>query len=347
MRKAMYFLATVVRDIREGIHPSFSLHRSRTLSLMIICIAVIALVACSSNTSSSTPKQTITPSPASSGTIYPLTVIDLLGRSVQVEQKPSRIVTISPTATEMLYQVGGQAVGRDSSSKYPLDVQTLPAVGSAYSPSIEAIIALNPDLVLIEALNQARFLQSLEMLEVPIIAVRAASLDDIVQGLTLVGNVVDRSEDATLAIDQIESRVEVAQSKSTGGDKILILISDAARNIYAAKPDSYPGAVAELLGLDNLAAGLPDSGPYPGFALFTGEQALANSPDVIFTISPAPEPAPRLSAMLSLIPGYNRLEAVTSGKVKELDPVLFLQAQGPRISDAVEILLDLLTEVSA
>jgi len=94
--------------------------------------------------------------------------------------------------------------------------------------------------------------------------------------------------------------------------------------------------------LENLATGLPDSGPYPGFSLFSGEQAITSEPDSILTISPAPPPAPSLSMMLPQVPGYNTLTAINTGKVYELDPALFLQAQGPRIADAVEALLDLL-----
>jgi len=91
---------------------------------------------------------------------------------------------------------------------------------------------------------------------------------------------------------------------------------------------------------------LPDTGPYPGFTLFTAEQALSANPDVVFTISPAPPPTPRLSTVLPQTPGFNQMAAVKAGKVVELDPVLFLQAQGPRIADAVEELLRLMNEVA-
>jgi len=104
--------------------------------------------------------------------------------------------------------------------------------------------------------------------------------------------------------------------------------------------------VAALLELGNPATGLPDSGSIPGFALFTAEKALTSNPDVVFTISPAPPPAPRLSAVLPQTPGFNQMAAVKAGKVVELDPMLFLQAQGPRIADAVEELLRLVNEVA-
>ena len=112
------------------------------------------------------------------------------------------------------------------------------------------------------------------------------------------------------------------------------MISDADRNIYAAKPESYAGAVAQILGLGNLAEGMSDMGPYPGYTLWTPEQVATSNPAYIFTISPAPPPAP----------GYANLEAVTNNKVKELDPILFMQAPGPRMINALEQIKSYISE---
>ena len=114
------------------------------------------------------------------------------------------------------------------------------------------------------------------------------------------------------------------------------MISDADRNLYAAKPQSYPGAVASMLLLSNPAAELPDSGTFPGFAGITAEQLFTMDPDYVFTITPAPAPAPRLSEMLPRIPGFSGLRAITSGQMHEIDHVIFLRNPGPRIAEAVE-----------
>ncbi|OGO31970.1 MAG: hypothetical protein A2Z29_06225 [Chloroflexi bacterium RBG_16_56_11] len=310
--------------------------------LLIFSVGVLLAVACSNTTT--TPAATATPT--SARTSYPLTVTDALGRSVTLNQKPVKIVTVHPTATETLYRVGGTAIGRDTGSKYPPEAQGLPTIGGSYSPSAEAVAALSPDLIILEALSQAQLLPAFEKLGVPVIALRAASLEDIGQGLTLVGLVIDMSAAAAQAVNQIESRIADAQELTRPGRSVLIIIGDANRNIYAAKPESYPGALLALLEQKNLAQGLPDSGPYPGFAAYTGEQALTGNPDAVFAISPAPPPAPKLSEMLPQVPGFNSLAVVKAGKVKELDPALFLQAQGPRIADAVERLAGYLNEVA-
>jgi iron complex transport system substrate-binding protein len=300
-----------------------------SLLLLVILAASLTLTACSSST----------PEPDT------FTVIDLLGRSVQVPTKPTCIVTTHPTATETLYRAGGVAAGRDTASKYPTEVLDLPTVGGSYSISTEAVAALNPDLVLVEALTQASLINPLEELGIPVVAVRAASLDDIVQSLTLVGEIVDTDDAADQAITDIQDRIDAAKGSAPEGKSILILIADADKNIYAAKAESYPGLVTALIGLTNLAAELQGKAPYPGFALFSAELAIQSNPDVVLTITPAPAPAPRLSAVLSKMPGFSEMPAVKAEHVVELDPVLFLQAQGPRIADAVEAMLNIVNNV--
>ena len=272
---------------------------------------------------------------------YPLTVVDMMGRTVEIAAKPTRIVSISPTATETLYVAGGAAVARDTSSTFPAEVLSLPELGGAYSPSFEAIAAQRPDLILIEALTQARFVEPLSQLGAPVVAVRATSLDDVTASVELVGQIIGNGEAAEEASQEISARVSQAVEGLSAGQSALILISDADRNLYAAKPQSYPGAIASIAQLSNPAAELPDSGPFPGFAIVSAEQVLGMNPDYVFTITPAPEPAPRLSAMLPRIPGFAALQAVSSGRMHELELAIFLRNQGPRIAEAVEAMAEL------
>jgi iron complex transport system substrate-binding protein len=284
------------------------------------------------------------PSVGFAPTEYPLSVTDLTGRSVEIDQKPVRIVTTHPTAIETLYAVGGVAIGRDAFSSYPEAVQSLPIVGTPYAINTEAVAALNPDLIIIEALTQKDSLLSpLSQLGVPVVVVGAMTLQDIYHSMTLVGRIVDMNDAAALAVADIQERIDAAEANAPQGKSVLIFVGDAEQNIYAARADSYPGTVADLLGLNNLAATLEGPSPYPGFALFTAEMAAQSDPDVILTITPAPPPAPRLSEVLPMIPVFKDMTAVKEGRVIELDPVLFLQAEGPRIADAVEELLTIIS----
>ncbi len=271
---------------------------------------------------------------------YPLEIMDMMGRPVTIPSSPARIVSVSPTATEMLYAAGGSAIARDTGSIFPAEVLDLPEIGGAYQPSFEAIAAQRPDLILIEALTQARFLEPLSQFGAPVVAVRATSLDDITSGIVLLGQIVEQNETAEQAAQEVAARVAAATEGLSGGKSALILISDADRNLYVAKPQSYPGAIASMVKLSNPAADLPDSGTFPGFAVVSAEQLLTLDPDFLFTITPAPEPAPRLSAMLPRIPGFANLGAIRSGQMHEIDHVIFLRNQGPRIAEAVEAMAE-------
>ena len=282
-----------------------------------------------------------TPTPEAMSRSYPLQVTDILGRPVEIAAKPVRIVSISPTATEMLYAAGGTAIARDTSSTFPDEVLELPVLGGAYSPSFEAIAAQRGDLILIEAFTQARFLEPLSQLGAPVVAVRAASLEDVIRSIELIGRIIENREVAEQAAQEITARVSAAVEGVEGGQSALILISDADRNLYVAKPQSYPGAITALMQLSNPAADLPDSGTFPGFAQVSAELLLTMDPDFLFTITPAPEPAPRLSAMLPRMPGFATLRAITSGRMHELDLEIFLRNQGPRIAEAVEAMAEI------
>ena len=265
-------------------------------------------------------------------------VTDALGQEIVFENPPEKIATISPTATEMLYAAGGTAILRDRASNFPTEAQSLPDVGSAYEPSIETIVRSQPDLILIEALTQARFVGIFAESGLKVVAIRAESVDDVVGNISMIGKIIGKESVAEKAVSDIQDRLALVETEDNRS--VLLLISDQDRNLYAARPESYTGLIADTLGLVNKAAGLPDSGPYPGFALMSIEAILTANPDVIVTITPAPAPAPRLSDSIRQIPPFAGLIAIRGGNVIEADVTLFLQSPGPRIVEAVEFLKD-------
>lgn len=312
----------------------------KALGFLVLVVILLAAVACEEGAEEATPTAVATATAtatAAGPSVYPLTITDMLGRTVTIPAKPERVVATSPTALELVYAVGGQAVARDESARYPPEAQDLPTVGRAYALSFEAILAQKPDLIVADSVNQARFVKQLEDLGVPVLMVGVEKFEDALTALKVVGQVLGHVEEAEKAVVRLSQDSEDLRKRLLQYERptILILIMDADRNIYAAKPSSYPGALAALLNAVNPTADLPDSGPFPGYALLSPEEALRFDPDVILTLSPAPPPAPRLSEILARVPGYSGLRAVKEGKVFELDVVLFLQAPGPRVIEAM------------
>ena len=179
-------------------------------------------------------------------TSYPVNLTDMLNQNIVISNLPERIISISPTATEMIYKLEKKIIARDSSSKFPEEILDLPTVGSAYTPNIEMIIQKEPDLLVIEALTQARFMKDLARLNVPILAVRATSLNDVTQSMKILGSALDVQEKSDEVISDINTKIDLLKKNVDQSQDIIILISDADRNIYAAKPESYAGAVAKI-----------------------------------------------------------------------------------------------------
>ena len=300
------------------------------LLMLVIFSFTYVIFGCSS------PDPTPTPTAVPTATPVVVVVTDALGQNVSFENIPTKIATISPTATEILYLVGGTSILRDRASTFPDQVKEVPDVGSAYNPSIETILTQRPDLVIIEALTQARFMGAFKEARLKEMAVKAETVDDIKTSIKNVGKAIGKEEVALEQIAEISDRLATVGSEDDR--TILMLISDQDRNLYAARPESYTGLIATTLGLDNMAAGMPDAGPYRGFAIMSTVKILASNPDIIITITPAPAPAPRLSDSLVQIPPFRGLKAIISGNVIEADVELFLQAPGPRIVEAVEFL---------
>ena len=165
-------------------------------------------------------------------------------------------------------------------------------------------------------------------------AIKIETIDDLYKSLTNVGTILGDTGYAESVVDVIKQDL-VTYGTGAEGKTALMLIGDQDQNLYAATKKSYTGLIASLAGLENAAGDAEDSGPYPGFALMSTEQILRANPDMIFTITPAPEPAPRLSQSLGFIPPFKGLKAMQTNKVIESDVVIFLNSPGPRIVDAV------------
>jgi ABC-type Fe3+-hydroxamate transport system substrate-binding protein len=123
----------------------------RIVSLLMLAAALVLVAAAcqddedgAENTATVAPTGTAAAAETQTATAvadYPLTVNDMMDRSVDIAAKPTRVVATSPTTVETVYAVGGTLVAHDASSDYPPEVANLPAVGRAYAPDFEGIVA--------------------------------------------------------------------------------------------------------------------------------------------------------------------------------------------------------------
>ncbi len=278
----------------------------------------------------------------------PLEIVDGLGRKVSVNTPAERIVALSLTATEVLFDCGITPIGRPSSATVPQQTQNVPEIGSAYSPDPERLVGLRPDLLLGSVGTTAARARELAGLSIPLVITSDSSLQDIYDTYTLVGTLTGRVAQARSARERLQQRVKdvLAQVPKSGPrPKVLVLLAAGGQE-FSATEKTYIGDLLEQLGAQNVAKGVPSLDPRQvGFVRLSLEQIVAANPDVILAFRSRTATggyAPSPLASLENQAAFASLRAVANNRVHLLDDAPFVTAPGPRAVESLSKLLALL-----
>ena len=212
---------------------------------------------------------------------------DFAGSAFAEEIKCRRVVALSPSVVETVDALGLQSnlVGVSAFTQFPESVRALPKVGGFLDPSIEAILALKPSVV-IGLKESQELLSRLERLRIATIAVEHRSLAGILDSLRIVGDSCGRHENATNKIKELSEAVETIR-RSRLREKMqrgLVLIGSKSEavelvHLYASGRDGYYTDLLDILGVENIVKG----GTTP-FSSVSKEILIAHNPDIIFQI---------------------------------------------------------------
>ena len=146
----------------------------------------------------------------------PGNIVDGLGRSVAIEKIPQRIISLSPSNTEILFALGldDKVVGVTEYCNYPQAAATKPKVGGFSTVDIEKVVSLEPDLVLATNIHSKTVIPALEKLGLTVVALKPTSLPEVLDSITVVGKITGQNKQATKLVSDLRSRIEAITDKT-------------------------------------------------------------------------------------------------------------------------------------
>lgn len=257
-------------------------------------------------------------------------VTDDRGVVVKFAQSPQRIVSLLPSLTESVCELGQcqRLIGVDRYSNWPASVTKLPQVGGGLDPNIEAIVALKPDVVLMATSSRAS--ERLEALGLRVVALETKSHADVQRVLLKIGQVLDIPEDvgAKRIWRFIDAGVSAAAQSLPAKVKGVRVYFEVNRAPFAAGETSFIGETLTRLGAKNI---IPAAlGPFPKI---NPEFVVRANPDVIMV-------GLRDSVGMELRPGWVNMRAVRQKHVCifSIEDSDVLVRPGPRMAEAARIM---------
>ncbi|WP_432871395.1 ABC transporter substrate-binding protein [Microbispora rosea] len=299
-----------------------------------VVLGVLALAGCGQSDGAAT---SATPTPAASdGTgqgAFPVTVQAGNG-AVTIAKRPEHIVSLSPTATEILFAIGAgaQVTAADDQSNYPPEAPKTSLSG--FKPNVEAIVAAKPDLVVL-ANDLEGVVSGLGKVGVPVLLEPAAAkLDDTYDQIRDLGAATGNAAKADEVASGVKQKID-ALAAAAPKDKELTYYHELDTTPYAATSSTFLGQVYGLFGLKNIADEAPDAAG--GYPKLSAEFIAKADPDLIFLGDT--KCCGQDAAALAKRPGWSGLSAVKKGRVVGLDDDV-ASRWGPRIVDLAQAVSD-------
>jgi iron complex transport system substrate-binding protein len=292
-------------------------------SLLPLTLLVLALVAAGCGQDGSTSGAA---APGGQEASFPVT-LDTPAGKLTLERQPQRIVSMSPTATEMLFAIGagGQVAAVDSNSNYPKEAPTTDL--SAYEPNLEAIAGYKPDLVVYSD-DPGDLASGLGKLGVPALAQPAAKgLDDTYAQLDQLGRATGHVAEAGRLTESMRAEISKITAASRP-ERPLTYYHELDKNLYTATSSTFIGQLYKQLGMDNIADAADKEGT--GYPQLSAEYVVKADPDLIFLADT--KCCGQSARTVAARDGWEQLTAVRSGGVVELDDDV-ASRWGPRVVD--------------
>ena len=270
--------------------------------------------------------------PAAAVAVYPVTVKADNG-PVTIPAKPKRIISLSPTATEMLFAVGAgsQVIAVDDQSNYPARVPKTSLSG--FTPNVEAIAKYRPDLVVI-ANDQNRVLGKLRRLGITVLLDGAPNnITGTYRQIGQIGIATGHRPAAGRLIGRMKTRLAAIFAASPKNRRLRIF-HELGPELFTATSRTFIGRIYTRLGLVNIADGAPGVIDYPQLS---SEAVIAKNPQMIVLADVRCCGVTR--QQVAARPGWRNIAAVKNGDVFGVNDDV-ASRWGPRIVNFAQTLLN-------
>ena len=256
-------------------------------------------------------------------------MIDGAGREVRLPTQVERVITLAPNLTEIVFAVGAadRLVGNTSYCNFPPEANNVAKVGDTLHPSLERILALRPQVVLISTASQLEvFTQQLQSQDIAVFVTDPHDLDGVFRSIEQIGLMLDRDPEAKTLVQQLRSRTSAVEIAVQGKIPVRVFYQVSGEPLYTAGRDAF---VTDLM---RRAGALSVTGDVPGaWPKYSNESALAARPDAIIL----PTGGSMGEANSSVAEALRNSPAVLNGRVYKINDDL-LSRPGPRAVQALE-----------
>jgi iron complex transport system substrate-binding protein len=303
--------------------------RSRRVPIIIAVSAALLLAGCTAG-----GQEPDSPG-ASPPDGFPVTVGE-----VTLDAPPTAIVSLSPTATEMLFAIGAgdRVVAVDEFSTYPPEAPTTDLSG--FTPNVEAIATYDPDLVVI-AFDPGDLVAQLGALEIPVHVAPddPTSLSDVYAQLDDLGRLTGRTDVAADLVERMSTEIETIVAGAPEREEPLRYYFEIENTLWTYTSQSIVGSLLEMVGLENIAV---SDDPTQVTMQLSEEFLVQADPDIIFLANAQyGESATTVSGR----EGWAEVAAVRSGQIVELSPDI-ASRWGPRVTDLLREVADAVSQAS-
>ena len=272
---------------------------------------------------------------------FPLTIVDDLGRTVQIAELPQRIVSLAPSNTEIIYALGleDRLVGTTDYCDYPEAAKSKPRVSGYSTPNLEKVVSVQPELILAEAIHEKTVLPALENLKLTVIVMSAKSLDTVLNDIKLVGQVNGKSQAAATLVDSLNARIQAIVSKTdtlTPEQRVKVLYVVWHDPIWTMGRETFINdLIWESGGVNIFAADFEKS------RVVSLEAIIQKNPQVIL-VSGMGTTGDLIYKNIMKETRLSGVDAMRNNRIYKISDANLIERPGPRIVDGLEEVAKLL-----